>query len=738
MKTIITWTAVITMAFATLAFAGIPQTINYQGYLKDGSGSPLSTPVTLTFRLYQTAEGSTAVWSESVNVTPKEGIYSLILGTFTPLASSLFNNVLYLGVQVDSGAELPGRQLISSVPFAFRSEVAESVTFNSVDTDALFDGVVTTPKLADGAVTAQKIAAGSITANELASNAVTSQSIAWHSITPDRLDTTFVKTSGDSMSGPLLLVSGSAATAMDVRATNNASTAEAVKITNSGTGTAFSSYAGSTGGSAGLFSIVASLNNADALTATTPGGGNAGTFTIFNAASTGSALHASTNGAGDAIQAVNSGSGLAGHFLGDVTITGLLTPNALSAASIDTQALQDGAVTSAKIGAPVSSAKGGTGIDTSTTASGSLLYTSATGTWNALTSGTNGQVLKMTAGVPAWGADTTNSGTVTSITAGTGLTGGTISGSGTIAIDAAAVAQLGSLNTFARAQTIQNGGAASAVPLTIQGVSGQSANLQEWQDSSGHPVAALSPAGDISVDGNLKLPTPNSTTGIIYAGTYKLLHSFSGNMYVGLDAGKATTSGLSNSACGIGALELVTTGSYNTAVGHYAGVENVGGDGNTFLGAGADAFTNMSSLTNATAIGYNAIVNASNKVRIGNTAVTVIEGQVAMTTTSDIRQKKDIASLSHGLEFIKQLRPVEYRMKLGNGRKDFGFIAQDIETVLGADYNVLGVGEDADRSLTLRYTDFIAPLVKAVQEQQTTIEQLRAELAEIRKLLGRQ
>jgi len=57
---------------------------------------------------------------------------------------------------------------------------------------------------------------------------------------------------------------------------------------------------------------------------------------------------------------------------------------------------------------------------------------------------------------------------------------------------------------------------------------------------------------------------------------------------------------------------------------------------------------------------------------------------------------------------------------------------------LGTDYNVLGVGEDADRSLTLRYTDFIAPLVKAVQEQQATIEQLKAELAEIRKLLGRQ
>jgi len=41
---------------------------------------------------------------------------------------------------------------------------------------------------------------------------------------------------------------------------------------------------------------------------------------------------------------------------------------------------------------------------------------------------------------------------------------------------------------------------------------------------------------------------------------------------------------------------------------------------------------------------------------------------------------------------------------------------------MGTEYNVVGIGGDAERTLTLRYTDFIAPMVKAVQEQQTTIE----------------
>ncbi|MCG6962540.1 MAG: hypothetical protein LJE95_04655, partial [Acidobacteria bacterium] len=37
-------------------------------------------------------------------------------------------------------------------------------------------------------------------------------------------------------------------------------------------------------------------------------------------------------------------------------------------------------------------------------------------------------------------------------------------------------------------------------------------------------------------------------------------------------------------------------------------------------------------------------------------------------------------------------------------------------------YNVLGIGQDKDRTLSLRYTDFIAPMVKAIQQQQAEIQ----------------
>ena len=83
-----------------------------------------------------------------------------------------------------------------------------------------------------------------------------------------------------------------------------------------------------------------------------------------------------------------------------------------------------------------------------------------------------------------------------------------------------------------------------------------------------------------------------------------------------------------------------------------------------------------------------------------------------------------------GMDFIKKLRPVTYQMKTGDGRQNWGFIAQEIEKLVGTDKAVLTIGQDSLRSLGLRYTDFIAPMVKAMQEQQKEIEDLKAQLKE--------
>jgi hypothetical protein len=199
-----------------------------------------------------------------------------------------------------------------------------------------------------------------------------------------------------------------------------------------------------------------------------------------------------------------------------------------------------------------------------------------------------------------------------------------------------------------------------------------------------------------------------------------------GNSAIGAWALGANTSGLYNTAIGYASLGSNTEGQGNTACGQASGSDNVYGLGNTFIGAFTSAAAN--NLINATAIGNAAEVDASNHVRIGNTQVTQIGGQVAWSNLSDARAKTSIRDLDLGLDFVMDLRPVAFSLKSGDGRTDMGFLAQDVEALLGDGYSLLGIGGDADRTLSLRYTDLIAPLVKAIQEQQQQLASQQAQL----------
>ena len=209
-----------------------------------------------------------------------------------------------------------------------------------------------------------------------------------------------------------------------------------------------------------------------------------------------------------------------------------------------------------------------------------------------------------------------------------------------------------------------------------------------------------------------------------------------GNTASGYQTLFSDDTGVDNTASGYQSLYSNTSGAYNTASGEAAGSSNSTGNWNTFLGAFSDA--NANNLDDATAIGYDALVDASNHVRIGDLNVTQIGGQVAWSNLSDARAKTDIRDLDLGLDFVMALRPVSFMMQHGNGRTDMGFVAQDVEVLLGDDYNVLGIGGDKDRTLSLRYTDLMAPVVKAIQEQQGTIERQQAQITDQAKTIQAQ
>ena len=96
---------------------------------------------------------------------------------------------------------------------------------------------------------------------------------------------------------------------------------------------------------------------------------------------------------------------------------------------------------------------------------------------------------------------------------------------------------------------------------------------------------------------------------------------------------------------------------------------------------------------NATAIGAGAIVNASNKIRLGNNAVTVIEGQVLPTMGSD-KTKKENFQLVDGEAVLGKIRGLELSSWnfIGHDPKEFRHydpMAQDFFAAFGHD----GVGQ---------------------------------------------
>jgi hypothetical protein len=207
------------------------------------------------------------------------------------------------------------------------------------------------------------------------------------------------------------------------------------------------------------------------------------------------------------------------------------------------------------------------------------------------------------------------------------------------------------------------------------------------------------------------------------------------NTATGFNALRYNNQGVINTAIGASSLINTTTGDYNTALGGSAGGYNSTGNYNTFVGYNSNA--TATDFSNATAIGHGAIVNASNKVRIGDSLVTVIEGQVAWTSVSDRRLKENIVYTSRlGLNFIRNLQTVSYNFIADKNKTRYdGFIAQDIEAVM-KELNLpfSGLKKSEDGRYSLSYSDFVMPLVNAVIEQQEKIEKLEKELNHMKEL----
>ena len=252
------------------------------------------------------------------------------------------------------------------------------------------------------------------------------------------------------------------------------------------------------------------------------------------------------------------------------------------------------------------------------------------------------------------------------------------------------------------------------------------------------------------------------------------------NTAIGSYALQQNISNSNNTAIGTGSLEK-TKGDNNTAVGASALFNNIGGQNNVSIGVNsslsAGSVSNNTSIgtnslfgntlwSNCTALGYDAGVSGSNEVQLGNSATTPYAYQ-ALNNRSDLRDKTEVRDTVLGLDFINELRPVDYKwdmredyrsempspleldateeekdahkilmdewlesVKIENlthdgthtrNRYHHGLIAQEVQDVIEAsgvdfggfqDHKVNG-GSDV---LSLGYSELIAPMIKAIQE----------------------
>jgi hypothetical protein len=226
----------------------------------------------------------------------------------------------------------------------------------------------------------------------------------------------------------------------------------------------------------------------------------------------------------------------------------------------------------------------------------------------------------------------------------------------------------------------------------------------------------------------------------------------------GILANTNSTAAIYNSALGYAAFNGVTSGSYNTALGW-------------------QALVTLTTETNCSGLGAGSTVTGSNEVQLGDASTTTyVYGTVQ--NRSDLRDKADVRDTQLGLAFINALRPVDYKLdmrddykppqpeipedpkdpeykvalsawreacKLSNithdgskkrSRYHHGLIAQEVKAVLDAQGIEFGGYQDhkingGDDVLSIGYDELIAPLIKAIQEQQTLIQSLTDRIAQL-------
>ncbi|MCM2267409.1 MAG: hypothetical protein NDI60_06480, partial [Elusimicrobiales bacterium] len=134
--------AIVTALLLPVFAAAAPLLINYQGRLVDSAGNPLTGSPSIRFSIHDAASAGSELWFETQSVTPDNGIFSVSLGSVTPLPASVFaSDSRYLEVKIGADSPLAPRTRLLSTPYAlYTANLGSSGQAALISTDTVMSG----------------------------------------------------------------------------------------------------------------------------------------------------------------------------------------------------------------------------------------------------------------------------------------------------------------------------------------------------------------------------------------------------------------------------------------------------------------------------------------------------------------------------------------------------------------------------------------------------------------------
>ena len=119
------------MIFLVSSVCAIPQTFNIHGKVTDSGGTALSGATVMNFSIYDAWTSGNLLWTSDNQtvMVDSDGIYNFILSAI----DLNFSEQYYLGVKIESDAEMIPRINLTSSPYAFR---AQNVSISGVEFDS--------------------------------------------------------------------------------------------------------------------------------------------------------------------------------------------------------------------------------------------------------------------------------------------------------------------------------------------------------------------------------------------------------------------------------------------------------------------------------------------------------------------------------------------------------------------------------------------------------------------------